>query len=111
MNYNVIAIDKFKKEAKRLIKKYPSLKKELRELSSILTTNPTVGISLGNNAYKIRIAIKSKSTGKSGGGRIITYVISNNKEVYLMTIYDKADLETIDDKALRKIIRSIKNEQ
>ena len=51
MSYNVIAIDKFKKEAKRLIKKYPSLKKELRELSSILTTNTTVGTSLGNNTY------------------------------------------------------------
>ena len=111
MNYNVIAIDKFKKEAKRLIKKYPSLKKELSQLSTILTANPTTGTSLGNNAYKIRIAIKSKGTGKSGGGRIITYVISNNKEVYLMTIYDKADLETIDDKALRKIIQSIKDEQ
>ena len=31
MNYNIIPVDKFKKEAKRLIKKYPSLKKELSE--------------------------------------------------------------------------------
>ena len=37
MNYSVIPIDKFKKKAKRLIKKYPPLKKELAELGIILT--------------------------------------------------------------------------
>ncbi len=111
MNYSVIPIDKFKKEAKRLIKKYPSLKKELAELGTILTSNPTIGTSLGNNAYKIRVAIKSKGAGKCGGARIITYAVFENKEVYLLTIYDKAELETVDDKTLRKIIKSIKEEQ
>ena len=33
MNYKVIPVDKFQKEAKRLIKKYPSLKFELAELA------------------------------------------------------------------------------
>jgi mRNA-degrading endonuclease RelE of RelBE toxin-antitoxin system len=48
MSYSIILIDKFKKEARRLIKKYPSLKKELLELSSMLGENPTAGTSLGN---------------------------------------------------------------
>lgn len=111
MNYNIIPVDKFKKEAKRLIKKYPSLKKELSELSLLLITNPTAGAPLGNDSYKIRLAIKSKNTGKSGGAIIITYVITEDKEVYLLTIYDKGDLDSIDDKTLRKIIQSIKSEQ
>jgi len=111
MNYSVIPIDKFKKEAKRLIKKYPSLKTELLELNTILASNPTIGISLGNNAYKIRIAIKSKGVGKSGGARVITYIITENKEIYLLTIFDKAEFESIDDKTLRKIIQSIKDDQ
>lgn len=68
------------------------------------------GTALGNDWYKIRVAIKSKGTGKSGGARMITIVISENKEVYWLTIYDKADLETIDDKTLRKIIESFKSE-
>ena len=110
MSYNIIPIDKFKKEAKRLIRKYPSLKNELNELNLLLTTSPTAGTALGNDSYKIRVAIKSKGASKSGGARIITYVISENKEVYLLTIYDKADLESIDDKTLRKIIQSIKRE-
>ena len=108
MSYNVIPIEKFKKEAKRLIKKFPSLKNELNELSSILQNTPTVGTSLGNNVYKIRIAIKSKGAGKSGGARVITYVVTGNNEVYLLTIYDKADFDSVDDITLRKIIKNIK---
>ena len=108
MSYNIIPIEKFKKEAKRLIKKYPSLKKELIELAALLKLAPTAGTSLGNNAYKIRISIKSKSAGKSGGARVITYVVTENEEIYLLTIYDKAELDTIDDKTLRRIITSIK---
>lgn len=37
MNFSVIPSDKFKKEAKRLIKKFPSLKEELAGLSTTLT--------------------------------------------------------------------------
>jgi len=80
----------------------------LLELTSLLQANPTAGTSLGNNTFKIRIAIKSKGTGKSGGARAITYVVTENKEIYLLTIYDKADLDSVDDTTLRKIIKSIK---
>ncbi len=108
MSYSVIPIEKFKKEAKRLVKKYPSLKKELSALITILESNPTTGTSLGSNAYKIRISIKSKGSGKSGGARVITYVVTEDNEIYLLTIYDKGELDTIDDNTLRKIIRDIK---
>lgn len=111
MSYSIIPVEKFKKELKRLIKKYPSLKSELSDLNLLLTTNPTAGTALGNNLYKIRVAIKSKAVGKSGGARIITYVITENKEIYLLTIYDKGELDNIDDRTLRKIIQSIKNDR
>lgn len=107
MSFSVIPIDKFKREAKRLVKKYPSLKEELAELNNILTNKPETGISLGNDTYKIRLAIKSKGKGKSGGARIVTYVIKDNKEVYLLTIYDKSEFESVDDKTLKNIIRSL----
>ena len=107
MNYKIIPVEKFKKEAKQLIKKYPSLKSELAVLNQMLSANPTSGTSLGNNTYKIRISIKSKGKGKSGGARVITYMVTEKKEVYLLTIYDKAELETIDNKTLLKIISSI----
>jgi mRNA-degrading endonuclease RelE of RelBE toxin-antitoxin system len=111
MSYSVIPIEKFRKEAKRLLKKYPSLKKELSDLNTILMANPAIGAPLGKNAYKIRIAIKSKGTGKSGGARVITYIIAENEEIYLLTIYDKAEFDTIEDNILRKIIKNISTGQ
>ena len=111
MSYNIIPTQKFAKEAKRLVKKYPSLKKELTELANTLSEFPKTGVPLGNNAYKIRLAIKSKGQGKSGGARVITYLVSENLEVYLLTIYDKADLDTIDEKSLKTIISLLKPKQ
>lgn len=108
MSYSIIPVDKFKKEAKRLIKKYPSLKDKLIELSNQLEQNPIIGAALGNNTFKIRLAIKSKGSGKSGGARIITYLVNEQNEVYLLTIYDKADLDTVEDAVLKKIIKQIK---
>src|SRR5215213_7839352 len=107
MNFSVIPSDKFKKEAARLIKKFPSLKQELAGLGSILESEPETGTPLGNNTYRIRIAIKSKGKGKSGGGRVITYVISEDYEIYLLTVYDKSEYDAIDDKIIKSIIESL----
>ena len=107
MVYSVIPTEKFKKEAKRLIKKYPSLKNELDELDSILTNEPKSGIYLGYNTYKIRVAITNKGKGKKGGGRVITYLLTKHKEVYLLIIYDKSELDTIDDRTIKSIIKSL----
>ncbi|MCF8449417.1 MAG: hypothetical protein K9G49_06035 [Taibaiella sp.] len=107
MSFSVIPSGKFKKEAKRLIKKFPSLKEELFELSMLLSERPDTGTPLGNDTYKIRIAIKSKSKGKSGGGRVITYLVNEQKEVYLLTIYDKSEFDNIGDKTLQAIVASL----
>ena len=104
MSFNVIPSDKFKKEAKRLIRKFPSLKEELRELSITLSEYPEAGKPLGKNIYKIRLAIKSKGKGKSGGARVITYLVTENEEVYLLLIYDKSEYDNVDDKLLQQII-------
>jgi hypothetical protein len=64
MNFSVIPSEKFKKEAKRLIKKFPSLKQELTDLGILLTIEPETGMPLGNDTYKIRLAIKSKGKEK-----------------------------------------------
>lgn len=83
----------------------------MTEFAASLSTEPTQGTALGNDAYKIRISIKSKGKGKSGGARVITYVITPEKEVYLLTIYDKAEIDAVDDKTLRRIIAVIATEK
>ena len=65
-----------------------------------LTENPIKGTSLGNGFYKIRLAIKSKGKGKSGGARIITYVKIIATTVYLVSIYDKSEQSDISENEL-----------
>jgi hypothetical protein len=55
------------------------------------------------------MAIRSKGKGKSGGARVITLVKVVNETVFLVTIYDKSDKQTITDEALRALIQQIAN--
>lgn len=86
MSYSVKTIPTFLKQSKRLSKKNPSLKNDLTNLITSLEENPLQGSGLGNNCFKVRLAIKSKNKGKSGGGRVITYLINKKNEVYLLSI-------------------------
>jgi hypothetical protein len=47
MSYNIIAVPTFRKELKKLAKKYPSLKTDLAILFESLEENPVQGTSLG----------------------------------------------------------------
>lgn len=61
MNYRIGTIATFRIEAKRLGKKYPSIKSDLAALGQSLSENPTQGTPLGNHCFKIRLAIASKN--------------------------------------------------
>jgi mRNA-degrading endonuclease RelE of RelBE toxin-antitoxin system len=95
MNFEIEVTFYFKKQAKRLAKKHPSLPSELRELISSLEKSPTQGTMIGRGCYKIRLSIASKSKGKSGGGRVITHLQVSKRKVYLLSIYDKSEMESI----------------
>jgi len=96
----------FKKEFKRLSKKYTSLHSDMQELVDSLKKNPIIGTPLGSDVYKIRLAIKSKNKGKSSGARVITYLVDKNKIVYLISIYDKSEKVSISDIEIKSIIAS-----
>jgi hypothetical protein len=106
MGYTVETTPHFEHEAKRLIKKYTSLKQEIQAIVRHLQVAPELGSPLGNNVFKIRMAIASKGKGKRGGARIITYVVVDNEKVYLLSIYDKSDKETISDKEIQQLLNA-----
>jgi hypothetical protein len=117
MNVEIRVTENFKRVAKKLFKKYSSLKLELSTLEKDLLSNPKMGTPLGNNCYKIRLAVKSKGKGKSGGVRNITHpIVKLGKDVpglttvYLVYIYDKSELESKTDRALRILIKEIMEE-
>lgn len=107
MSYSVETIAPFRRELKRLLKKYPSLKQEINSLLDALEADPTQGTSLGHNCYKIRLRIASKGKGKSGGARVITCVLAVAAEVYLLAIYDKSEQETVSDAELLALVNEV----
>ena len=90
MSFEIHTISHFDKRAKKLAKKYKSIKKDIAVLSRELAVNPYVGADLGGGVRKIRMAISDKGKGKSGGARVITYTVEIDEEsgrVTLLTIY------------------------
>ena len=107
MSFEVRTIEPFDRKVKRLLRKYPSLQADLRRLGELLAVVPTSGTPIGAGCYKVRLAISSKGKGKSGGARLISYVVVRNKRVWLLTIYDKSELDSVplsEVKALLKFI-------
>jgi len=107
MNYKVKTILPFEKKAKRLVKKYPSLKSELQTLVSQLKENPEIGIPLGQGCFKTRISIASKGKGKSGGARIITCFKITLHSIFLLTIFDKSEQDSLTDRELNELLSAI----
>jgi mRNA-degrading endonuclease RelE of RelBE toxin-antitoxin system len=105
VSYSIILTRDFEKEIKRLSKKYPSLKNVFATLLSSLEIEPIQGVPLGNECYKIRISIKSKSSGKSDGARVITCVKIVMNTVILLSIYDKSEKATITDKEIKERLK------
>ena len=107
MNYKINYTHPFAKELKHLVKKYPSIKVDVSNLMKELQTNPLMGIPIGNNFYKIRMAIQSKGKGKSGGARVITYVQVINENIFMIAIYDKSESENISAKQLQDRLKKL----
>lgn len=107
MSFKVKTISVFEKQAKRLIKKYASLKAELLDLVQELKDNPEKGSPIGRGCYKIRISIASKGKGKSGGGRVIINIVITDATVFLLAIYDKAEKENLTDKELVELLKYV----
>lgn len=107
MSYNILTTQRFEKELKRLVKKFPSLKSEFSRFVSVILENPEAGTYIGNSCYKTRLAITSKGKGKRGGARVITYLYFTTQTVYLLTIYEKGEKADLKTKELKEMIESL----
>jgi mRNA-degrading endonuclease RelE of RelBE toxin-antitoxin system len=107
MSYSVSTTPTFERQVRKLAKKYPSLKSDLSALIPQLEENPTLGIPLTSSCYKIRLAITSKGKGKSKGARVITYVRVVSQTVFLLSLFDKSDKESISDSEIKELLGDI----
>jgi hypothetical protein len=107
MDFQVIPLQSFLKDLKFLAKTHRSIIKDLDGLAQSLKAEPKQGVPLGNNCYKIRMAITSKGKGKSGGARVITCLKVVGETVFLLAIFDKSDMDNLDDDELQNRINQI----
>ena len=108
MSCKITVTPDFLRGMKRLAKRYRSLKNDLVGLGEELYRNPLLGTDLGHHLRKVRLVITSKGKGKSGGARVITYVVlftQADTVVKLITIYDKSERENISDAELLEILQ------
>ena len=105
MNYKIVNTTEFRKELKRLSAKYPSLHFDFNNFLDDISKNPFQGTSLGNNCYKVRLAITSKGRGKSGGARVITYLQITKETIILISVYDKSEMANIRDKEIKERLK------
>ena len=109
-NITISVSDDFAKEAKRLAKKYPSFKQDYKDFLVRINNNPLQGDEITKNIRKIRMAIKAKGKGKSGGARVITFNILTdieNGHVVFLLLYDKEDASTVKVNVVKQLVRDM----
>lgn len=110
MSVRLKLTEEFKRNAKKLAKRYPSFRDDLEVLYDKLEKSPDIGIKIGKGLRKVRLAIKSKNKGKSGGARVITHldvVLAGNdseQELALVCVFDKSEKENVPKDYLQQII-------
>lgn len=106
-NFEVRSIATFDRQLKALAKKHASLKRDYAALLDELERDPFIGTALGNACYKVRMAITSKGRGKSGGARVILHIVVREHRVWLLAIYDKADIDSIPMKEVKLLLKEV----
>jgi mRNA-degrading endonuclease RelE of RelBE toxin-antitoxin system len=115
MTNTVEVSPEFKRDIKPLAKKYHTLRESVENLVEQLIENPYLGVSYGNDLFKVRLADKSKGSGKSGGFRVLYYHLEKTKDgitILLINIYDKSEVGTIrKEEAVKQLNDIIKEYQ
>ena len=118
MNVEILVSDNFRREAKKYLKKFRTLKDELEVFRASLLENPRQGDKITEGVYKVRLASKSKGKGKSGGFRIINYLLEVEKDgngdihttVILLSIYDKSETSSLAENQIVRLIQDFERD-
>ena len=104
LGYEVQRTSLFEKLVKDLNKNFRSINSDIDGFTDTLDDKSKLGVNLGGNIYKVRIANSDKNKGKSAGYRLISYLKLENETLTYVYIYDKSQLENISEEKLDKIV-------
>jgi mRNA-degrading endonuclease RelE of RelBE toxin-antitoxin system len=102
----VFESDEFRKDIKRLGKRYRSVKQDIRSLVAQLRDGETPGDRISGNkypVYKVRVKNSDLKRGQSAGYRVI-YYIQTLETILLTNIYSKADRADISNQEVEEVI-------
>jgi len=98
----------FPQNLKKLKKKYPRIKKDLEPLIKKLEQGIFEGDKLQGfigDVYKVRVGSIDQKKGKSSGFRVLYYVVIEDKNIWLLHIYAKANQLNPTSEQIRELNR------
>jgi len=99
--FELIELPIYLKSVKKLKKRFRNISNDINDFfENEVFSIDDLGIKLKDNIYKVRIKNSNKSSGKSSGYRLISYIEISESKINLLYIYDKSDLSNISDKEL-----------
>ena len=104
--------ESFKRQLKRLAKRYRHIKQDLAPIIAALEAGGMPGdqvVGTDYTLYKVRAKNSDSNKGKSGGYRIIYYVVTDTRRI-LVTIYSKSDQGDIGSSVLNQLLAEINEE-
>lgn len=102
-DFIVLKSDSYIKSAKQL-KRFRNFENDIKDFLLSINDIGDLGIPLGNDFYKVRIATSDKNKGKSYGYRLITLLKVVDTKIYLVYVYDKSALENISEEEIDRLI-------
>ncbi len=76
---------------------------ERGEFASHIALNPSSGDVIPDSGGIRKVRWKRAGTGKSGGVRVIYYVLNDREEIVLLTLYAKSSVENLSASKLKEI--------
>ena len=97
MNYEIILTPSFKRRIRKLKKRFPLVKKDVRIAAEILLENPELGAMIpgASDVRKLRVRNSNLKRGKSGGYRLLYHFDRQAMRIGLLLLYAKSDRENI----------------
>jgi len=96
----------FLRRIRRLSRRYRNFRNDIQPIIDALEAGETPGgqmMGVGYPIYKVRAANSDSQRGKSGGYRIIYYLVTEDR-CLLLTIYTKTDQADVTAEEIRRIL-------
>ena len=103
---------RFKKDLRELAKRYRSIRADLQGLIDQLQAGEVPGdrvAGIQHKIFKVRLKNSNIQKGKSGGYRVIYYLITDTK-IILITIYSKSDFSDVSNETIEAAIAQYEQE-